>query len=78
MQTWGFTEICLGELLLYADTDGRTDRHDGINGLLANVYERAKNKYVVKLHFKDTEVPAYGRKPGHIIPCHLYQILLEH
>jgi hypothetical protein len=48
---------------LYADTNGRTDRHAGINGRFAQLFMNApKSKYVVKLHFKDSEVPAYGRK----------------
>lgn len=48
---------------MYADTVGRTYRHDEINGRFSQLFTNApKNKYVVKFHFKDTEVPAYGRK----------------
>jgi len=48
---------------LHADTDRGTDRHVGINGRFAQLFTNTpRSKYVVKLHFKDTEVPAYGHK----------------
>ena len=66
---------------MYADTDGGTDRHDGINGRFAQLFTNApKSKYVVKLHFKDTEVLAHGRKAWsyNTMSLVLYQILLEY
>jgi hypothetical protein len=56
-------------LLLYADSVGRTDRHDEINSRFAQRFSNApKNKYIAKFQFKDTEIPARSYNTVPFVP----------